>query len=126
MTRGPLSKPPAIIEEIAQLAVQASATRRFEVFRALRICKEALERAAGSEPQPAAEMTPDGLVQHFRLATEDDVENALVDAAIALPITNTAEALELFNIMLDELTGERAQADAMDAARIATAKHGSD
>lgn len=71
-------------------------------------------------------MTPHDFLARLRLATEDDVANALVDAAIELPITNTAEALELFNIMLDEMTGDRAQADAMDRARISDTRHGSD
>lgn len=71
-------------------------------------------------------VTTDEFLELLRAATEDDVENALVDAAISLPITNTAEALELFNIVLDELTGDRAQADAIDRARIGLAKRGSD
>ena len=71
-------------------------------------------------------MTTDQFLELLRAATEDDVANALVDANIALPIANTAEALELFNVILDELTGDRAQADAMDRARIGNTKHGSD
>lgn len=70
--------------------------------------------------------TPHEFLNRLRLATEDDVASALVDAAIELPIKNTAEALELFNIVLDQLTGDRDQADAMDRARISDARPGSD
>lgn len=68
----------------------------------------------------------DTFLARLRAATEDDIENALEHAYIKLPITTPVEALELWNVMLDELTGERDQANAMDAARVETARRGSD
>ncbi|WP_395326957.1 hypothetical protein WBP06_09570 [Novosphingobium sp. BL-8H] len=42
----------------------------------------------------------------LRQATEDDVERALAEAYVSLPITDKAAALEFFNRMLDVLAGE--------------------
>lgn len=52
----------------------------------------------------AARMTD--LLTRLRNATEDDVLAALKDAYVALPIATPAEALELFNRILDVLAGE--------------------
>jgi len=60
----------------------------------------------------------------LRAATEDDVLNALDRAYIELPITTAADALELFNVMLDELTGEADRAEAEDRAKIEKASRG--
>ncbi|WP_068093397.1 hypothetical protein [Novosphingobium rosa] len=57
-------------------------------------------------------------IDDLRAATEDDVTAALDRAWVELPITTPAEALELFNVMLDHLTSERARIEAEDAARI--------
>lgn len=46
------------------------------------------------------------LLTRLRNATEDDVLAALKDAYVALPIATPAEALELFNRILDVLAGE--------------------
>ncbi len=74
-------------------------------------------------------MTADQFLEALRAATEDDIDAALEGALFDLPINNTAEALELFNRVLDVLTGHSDAAHAMDLARIASAaerKSGSD
>jgi hypothetical protein len=60
-------------------------------------------------------------IELLRETSEDDIAEALSGACIALPITTHVEALELFNCVLDVLTGERDQAMATDQARIALA-----
>ena len=66
-------------------------------------------------------MTTDPFLALLRAATENDVEAALENAKVSLPITTEVEALELFNRMLDVLTGGADAADAMDRARIGSA-----
>jgi hypothetical protein len=60
-------------------------------------------------------------IELLRGADEDDIAAALDGAYIELPNNTHVEALELFNCMLDVLTGERDRAHALDAARIAHA-----
>jgi len=57
------------------------------------------------------------LVEHLRAATEDDVDAALRDANIALPLTDTAQLLEFYNRVLDVKLG--IQPDATGIALIA-------
>lgn len=74
-------------------------------------------------------MTPDQFLELLRGATEDDVDAAMEGALFDMPINNTAEGLEVFNRVLDVMTGHADQAAATDAARIASAaerKSGSD
>lgn len=61
------------------------------------------------------------LLARLRALTEDDIAAALVRANVALPINSEVEAVELVNVVLDYVTGERARADAGDAERIAKA-----
>jgi hypothetical protein len=110
-----------MVGEIAELALAAGNVRRFDTFRALRICRQALDRAMQDLPPKDCDLTPDELLTALRAATENDVEAALAGAYIALPITSPVEALELFNRMLDVLTGESDAADAWDVAVIAKA-----
>ena len=62
-----------------------------------------------------------GFIERLRMATEEDIQEALDGAYVALPITTHVEALELFNCVLDVMTGERYQAMAIDEARVAVA-----
>lgn len=64
-------------------------------------------------------MTTEEFVAALRAADENDVIDALDEAYIQLPITSHVEALELFNCMLDVLTGERDEAKAADEAMVA-------
>ena len=57
-----------------------------------------------------------GILSHLRAATEDDVTRALDGACISLPIPTKVEALELFQRMLDVLTGEDERAQREDLA----------
>jgi hypothetical protein len=116
-----ITQTPAMAVEIAELAVAAGNVRRFDTFRALRICRQALDRALKDLPPKDGDLTPDELLTALRAATETDVEAALEGAYIALPITSPVEALELFNRMLDVLAGESDAAEAWDAAVIANA-----
>lgn len=61
-------------------------------------------------------------LETLRAATEDDVEFALTDAYVSLPIATPADLLEAFNCMLDHLTGERDAADFADDAAVAAAR----
>lgn len=45
-------------------------------------------------------------IQHLRSVDEDTVAAALKDAYVQLPINDLAGAVELWNLMLDELIGE--------------------
>lgn len=45
-------------------------------------------------------------IRTLRNATEDDVAAALDGALVGLPITNATDALEFFNRMVDQMTGE--------------------
>lgn len=47
-------------------------------------------------------------VERLRMASEDDVERALENAYVALPLTNPVAALEFFNRMIDVILGEEA------------------
>lgn len=74
-------------------------------------------------------LSADQFLELLRGATEDDIDAALEGALFDMPINNTAELLEMFNRVLDVMTGHADQAHAMDAARIASAaerKSGSD
>lgn len=42
------------------------------------------------------------------MASEDDVERALIDAYVSLPLTDKAMALEFFNRMIDVMLAEEA------------------
>lgn len=66
-------------------------------------------------------LTPFHPIEALRAATEDDVAEALHGAWVKLPITTPAQGLELFNAVLDVLTGERDEAESGDAARIVDA-----
>jgi hypothetical protein len=68
-------------------------------------------------------MTSDEFLAYIRGATENDIEAALEDAYVELPLTTPVQALEMFNRMLDVLTGDSDQADAMDRARIVSVVH---
>ncbi len=54
---------------------------------------------------------PDPLLTILRTITEDDITAALADAYVGLPITSAAEALELFNRVLDYVTKKDATND---------------
>lgn len=58
------------------------------------------------------------MIERLRMATEDDVEAALDSAYVSLPLTDTAQALEFFNRMLDVLTGDD-EASGTDAEQTA-------
>lgn len=47
-------------------------------------------------------------IERLRMASEDDVERALENAYVALPLTNPVGALEFFNRMIDVILGEEA------------------
>lgn len=47
----------------------------------------------------------------LRAATEGDVEDALKDAYVRLPLMDRAAALEFFNRMIDTMLGEGAGTD---------------
>lgn len=61
------------------------------------------------------------IIPLLRNATESDVRAALEGVLFDAPPKTEVELLEFFNRMLDVLTGEGDQADAMDRARIASA-----
>jgi hypothetical protein len=63
-------------------------------------------------------MTANELLAKLRAATENEVNQALEGADIALPISTPYEAIELFNRIIDVVTGERDDADAADRDRI--------
>lgn len=52
-------------------------------------------------------------LERLRIASEHDVERALENAYVALPLTNPVVALEFFNRMIDVILGEEAGDDAM-------------
>jgi hypothetical protein len=60
-------------------------------------------------------------IELLRTATEDNIAEALDTAYIELPIATHVEALELFNSMLDVLTGVRYEANASDETMIGSA-----
>lgn len=60
-----------------------------------------------------------GDIEKLREADESDVKRALDGASIALPITTTHEALELFHCVLDVMTDQREIDEAADHTRIA-------
>lgn len=51
-------------------------------------------------------MTAEQLLEALRAATEDDVEAALDEASVSVPLTHPVDLLEFFNRMLDVLAGE--------------------
>lgn len=122
------NQPPPIVSQIAELAIAGSKKKRNATFCALARCLRTLQQIVDRPGRvtDTPEMTTDEFLSLLRAATEDDVEDALEDAHIELPITTSVEALELFNRMLDVLTGESDAAEAMDAARLASARRGSD
>jgi len=63
-------------------------------------------------------MTPAQIIAQLRAATEDDVALALDRAFISLPLSDPAELLELFNRLLDVLTGEDDAAEMQDEASV--------
>lgn len=116
----PITAAPPIVHEIAEIARAAAKKNRQAAYSALGTCLRSLQRTLDL---PETE-TPTDLLETLRAATEDTVAEALTDAFVALPIKTEVEALELFNCMLDLLTGERAQVHAQDEMRIARAVHG--
>lgn len=63
-------------------------------------------------------MTAEELVRHLREAGTDEVEAAVRNSKVSLPLTTDHEALEFFHCMLDVLTGVRAEEDAAEEDRI--------
>jgi hypothetical protein len=131
--RRALNHPPAAVARIGELSVAASGIHFHSVFKALRVCEDSLRRiisgaAPGDETMPEP-LSADQFLELLRGATEDDIDAALEGALFDMPINNTAELLEVFNRVLDVLTGEADAAHSMDRARIASAaarKSGSD
>jgi hypothetical protein len=64
-------------------------------------------------------MTDSEFFSALRAATEDDVEAALVDAMVRLPITTPTELLEAFNCIVDLISGERVAAEMADDEMVA-------
>jgi hypothetical protein len=60
-------------------------------------------------------------IKLLRDLSEDDVLAALDGSYLSLPITDAASALELVNVLIDHVSGERDLADAMDHARVGRA-----
>lgn len=86
-------------------------------------------RSRTSLPHMPDSLSPDQFLELLRGATEDDIDAAMEGALFDMPINNTAELLEVYNRILDVLTGHADAAHAMDMARIASAaeqKSGSD
>jgi len=54
----------------------------------------------------------------LRRASEDEADETLLGAKVALPLTTSYEALEFFNCMLDVLSDQRESDEAADALRI--------
>ena len=61
---------------------------------------------------------PDAILTRLRTLDEDDIEAALLERSIALPIGDHATAVELVNTMLDYVTEEQARIQADDEARM--------
>lgn len=127
------SRPP-ISAQIADLLPVAAKVNRNHAYNAVGLCLRSLQTVIKVGRYEKADAMTDSLsadqfLELLRGATEDDIDAALEGALFDMPINNTAEALELFNRVLDVMTGHADQAHAMDAARIASAathKAGSD
>jgi hypothetical protein len=63
-------------------------------------------------------MTDHEILKRLRAATENEVLKALDGASVALPITTPYEGLELYNRMIDLVTGDRERDDAAETVRI--------
>lgn len=117
--------PLPIATEIAHLSREAAGIDRNAAFAALGLCLRTLQDIT-KKGGKGIDMTTDQFLELLRGATEDDIDAALEGALFDMPINNTAELLEVYNRILDILTGDRDAAEAMDIARIATARRGSD
>lgn len=58
------------------------------------------------------------LMRRLRAATENEVETALKGSKVSFPLTTPYEALEFFNCLVDVISGQRDEDEAVDRDRI--------